>query len=58
MRTRYRIDSYQASYFVIQSFEQLFEATEQEFTPIYRVLKPLPLIDAGEVLAAEATFRV
>jgi phenylalanine-4-hydroxylase len=58
MRTRYRIDSYQASYFVIQSFEQLFEATEQEFSPIYRVLKPLPLIDAGEVLAAESTFPV
>jgi phenylalanine-4-hydroxylase len=56
MRTRYRIDCYQTSYFVIESFEQLFEATEQEFAPIYRVLKSLPLIDAGEVLPAESTL--
>jgi phenylalanine-4-hydroxylase len=56
MRTRYRIDCYQASYFVIESFEQLFEATEQEFAPIYRGLKSLPLIDAGEVLPAESTL--
>jgi phenylalanine-4-hydroxylase len=52
MRTRYRIDCYQASYFVIQSFDQLFEATEQDFAPIYRGLQSLPLIEAGDVLPA------
>jgi phenylalanine-4-hydroxylase len=36
MRTRYRIDDYQASYFVIDSFAQLFEATAPDFAPIYR----------------------
>jgi phenylalanine-4-hydroxylase len=35
MRTRYRIDDYQATYFVIQGFEQLFEATAPDFTPLY-----------------------
>jgi phenylalanine-4-hydroxylase len=35
MRTRYKIDSYQASYFVIDSFDQLFEATSADFAPIY-----------------------
>ena len=35
MRTRYRIDSYQASYFVIDSFRQLFDATAPDFTAVY-----------------------
>jgi phenylalanine-4-hydroxylase len=40
MRTNYRIDSFQSTYFVIQGFEQLFEATAPDFTPLYeRVAK-------------------
>jgi phenylalanine-4-hydroxylase len=35
MRTRYRIDDFQATYFVIDSFKQLFDATAPDFTPIY-----------------------
>jgi phenylalanine-4-hydroxylase len=35
MRTRYRIDTYQKTYFVIDSFEQLMNATAPDFTPIY-----------------------
>ncbi len=35
MRTRYRIDSFQAGYFVIDSFDQLFTATAPDFGPIY-----------------------
>ena len=35
MRTRYRIDTYQKTYFVIDSYEQLMEATTPDFTPIY-----------------------
>ncbi len=37
MRTEYRIDDYQQTYFVIDSFQQLFEACYQtDFAPIYR----------------------
>ncbi len=32
MNTRYRIDTYQQTYFVIDSFEQLFDATRPDFT--------------------------
>ena len=39
MRTRYKIDSYQATYFVIDSFQQLFDATRPDFTPYYRDLR-------------------
>ena len=35
MRTRYRIDTYQKTYFVIDSFEQLMESTRPDFLPIY-----------------------
>ncbi|RZU00535.1 phenylalanine 4-monooxygenase [Rivibacter subsaxonicus] len=47
MRTRYKIDSYQASYFVIDSFDQLFEATAPDFTPIYERVSRLGEIEAG-----------
>jgi phenylalanine-4-hydroxylase len=42
MRTEYRIDRYQDTYFVIDSFEQLMRETEPDFTPIYARLRNLP----------------
>ena len=50
MRTRYRIDSFQATYFVIDHFRQLFDATAPDFTPVYAEVRGLPQIDAGAVL--------
>mgnify|MGYP000930971423 CR=1 FL=1 len=38
MRTLYEIDDLQKSYFVIRSYGELFEATGQDFGPIYRSL--------------------
>lgn len=35
MRTQYRIDSFQSTYFVIRDFEQLFDATAPDFAPLY-----------------------
>ena len=49
MRTRYRIDTFQKTYFVIDSFQQLMEATAPDFTPIYARLAGLPALPAGEV---------
>lgn len=56
MRSRYRIDSYQANYFVIDSFQQLFDATAPDFTPIYDALRSPPAIEPGTVLAGERCF--
>lgn len=43
MRTRYQIDDYQQSYFVIDSFEELLHQTAQaDFAPLYRRLEDLP----------------
>jgi len=57
MRTRYRIDTYQKSYFVIDSYEQLMEATHPDFTPIYAALATQDSIPAGTVLDTDTVFN-
>ena len=54
MRTRYKIDTYQQTYFVIDSFEQLFEMTAADFAPIYERLRGLPEFAADEREAVAA----
>jgi len=54
MRTRYKIDSYQQTYFVINSFQELFDKTAPDFTPIYRRLQGMTDIAANAVLTEEA----
>jgi phenylalanine-4-hydroxylase len=53
MRTRYKIDTYQATYFVIDSFEQLFEATAPDFTPIYASVAQRGELEAGALVAGD-----
>ena len=48
MRTRYKIDSYQQTYFVIESIQELFDKTAPDFAPLYRRVK------AMDELAADA----
>jgi phenylalanine-4-hydroxylase len=57
MRARYRIDTFQKSYFVIDSFRQLFEATEPDFTPYYDILKGLSAVGAGELLIQDKVIH-
>ena len=45
LRTEYRIDRYQTSYFVIDSFAQLLRETAPDFTPIYAKLRSLPALE-------------
>jgi phenylalanine-4-hydroxylase len=49
MRTKYKIDTYQQTYFVIDGFQQLMDATKPDFTPIYARLKEQPEFAAGSV---------
>jgi phenylalanine-4-hydroxylase len=60
MRSRYRIDTYQATYFVIESFDELFAATAPDFTPIYRAVRDRIAadgeIEAGVVLPGEREY--
>ena len=62
MRSRYRIDTFQATYFVVDSFQQLFECTAPDFTPLYRSVRSSLAADgeveAGAVLPGEREFTV
>lgn len=42
MQTSYRVDDYQQTYFVIDSFDQLFRETYQDFAPFYTALRANP----------------
>jgi phenylalanine-4-hydroxylase len=53
MRTRYKIDNYQATYFVIDSFEQLFEATAPDFAPLFEQVRQLGVIEADAGLTGD-----
>ncbi|GAB3540684.1 phenylalanine 4-monooxygenase [Noviherbaspirillum agri] len=53
MRTLYKIDSYQETYFVIDDFQELFDATAPDFAPIYARLKEEEDLPANSLLPGE-----
>lgn len=53
MRTQFRIDTFQQTYFVIDKFESLFEATRPDFTPIYAEVATTEDIPADSVLPTD-----
>jgi phenylalanine-4-hydroxylase len=53
MRTRYKIDTYQQNYFVIDSLEALFHLTAADFTALYRDLALRPEVAPGAREAIE-----
>ncbi|MEO7432342.1 MAG: phenylalanine 4-monooxygenase [Dokdonella sp.] len=57
MKTRYRIDTYQKTYFVIDSFDQLMDATRPDFASIYAELAEQPSFPAGDVQGSDAVFH-
>lgn len=57
MRTRYRIDSFQKTYFVIDSFAQLMEATTPDFTLMYADLAQQTQVPAGAVLPTDQVMQ-
>ena len=57
MQTLYKIDTYQETYFVIRDFEQLFEATEPDFTPYYEILRGREPIAPSAVLPGDRVYR-
>ena len=58
MRTKYKIDSYQETYFVIDSFEQLFADTAPDFTPIYARLQSQQGLPANALLEGEVNLAI
>lgn len=56
MRTRYKIDTYQQTYFVIDSIDDLLQQTAADFTPLYAVIKDQPDLAANESLPIDHFF--
>ncbi|MGH7144228.1 MAG: phenylalanine 4-monooxygenase [Planctomycetota bacterium] len=54
LQTHFQIDDFQDNYFVIDSFQQLFDETKPDFTPIYAALKGQPEYKAGTLLPTDA----
>ncbi len=57
MRTDYRIDDFQETYFVIDGFEALRRATEADFTPIYARLDGTDDLAPGDVLDTDTVLH-
>jgi phenylalanine-4-hydroxylase len=56
MRTLYRIDDFQQTYFVISSLEALKAVTLQDFEPIYKALKGATEFTAQTTIPADRVF--
>ena len=53
MRTRYRIDDFQETYFVLGTLEELLELARIDFAPLYERVQRLPDLEPGDVLAGD-----
>lgn len=58
MRTQYKIDSYQETYFVIRDFQQLFNDTAPDFTALYEQLKAQDALPANTLLQGEQNLPI
>lgn len=50
MRTHYRIDDFQETYFVIQNLDELLELAHIDFGPLYAQIQGLPECQPGQLL--------
>jgi phenylalanine-4-hydroxylase len=50
MRTRYRIDDFQETYFVIANLDELLALARIDFAPLYAAVKWQPDLEPGDVL--------
>ncbi|MFZ1992201.1 MAG: phenylalanine 4-monooxygenase [Alphaproteobacteria bacterium] len=58
MRTEYKIDAFQAGYFVIRSFDELFAETYKDFAALYRKLSSGATYKPGEVVTGDQVIGI
>ena len=58
MQSKYKIDTFQETYFVIDSFKELFDATAPDFTPYYAELRTRRDLAANETITADIIVKV
>ena len=57
MQSKYKIDTFQETYFVIDSFQELFDATAPDFTHYYAQLKQRPDIAANALVPEDKLVK-
>ena len=57
MRTRYRIDDFQETYFVLRNIDQLLELARIDFGPLYAAVKGAPELEPGALAAADRVLH-
>lgn len=58
MQSKYKIDTFQETYFVIDSFQDLFDATAPDFTPHYAKLKQRADIAANALVPEDTLVKL
>ena len=58
MRTRYRIDDFQETYFVLRSLDELLELARIDFAPLYERVRKLPDFEPGDVLPLDRVLHL
>ncbi len=53
MRTDYKIDAFQETYFVLDSFDELFAASQRDFAPLYAAYRDQPAFPAATILSTD-----
>jgi phenylalanine-4-hydroxylase len=56
MRTHYRIDDFQETYFVIDDLDELLELARIDFAPLYARLGSGPEYQPGDVLPSDGVI--
>jgi len=56
MRTRYRIDDFQETYFVVRNLDELLELARIDFAPVYKRVKGQEELEPGQLLASDAVL--
>lgn len=57
MRTDYKIDAFQETYFVLDSFDELFAATQWDFAPLYAAFRDQPAFPAATILPTDQVIQ-
>lgn len=56
MRTRYRIDDFQESYFVLRDLDELMELAQIDFAPLYERVSRQSELQPGDILESDQLF--
>lgn len=57
MRTHYRIDDFQESYFVLRDLDELLELAQVDFAPLYQRIAGLAELEPGDLLDSDTLIH-